>query len=1048
MTGSFYTRHLLAIVSLSSAALASSNNLPYNPTRIFVPSKQNGGSYAYVIQPGSDSTTSAQFSSIDLTQSLGASSLSLNTLSLNLPFLSSSSSNAYTPLLDSSGNITVLVGDCTKGAGGVGLWRFQPSSKAEHGQGKWTQDEVSKSLVTSNTAAANYLNGGIAFSEIVNSNATNTDMYVFGGMCPTTGASQSTWQTAASYSNLMMTLTPESAPASDIDYQLALLTSSGPPIAEAGFSITGLSPTFSNASGIETQQQSFVLLGGHTQQAFINMSQVALFSLPQGAWSYLPITQSSSGASTVTPRSGHTAVLSEDGRSVVVYGGWVGDVNTPATPQLAILEIGTGYGGIGNWYWSTPSTSGDNAPSSNGIYGHGAVMLPGNIMMIMGGYTISSAPAPSRLARRATSTTNTQALFYNVTSGSWLSSYTPPESDSSNNMLQDSRGGLTTTAQKAGLGVGLTIAIVLVVGLVIFCFMYYHRRRSQHRGGDGHVLMSEKLSFDEAWRHTDDTEGHDEMPTGHQEEVNNGKEAFPWLPEIAASAGWKRQHANNRDGGSTGAFVNIPSPTRGLRKGSIARSTYQYQAAPDGRASLASVGIHPIEEQDEEGSMSGPARPGTADAERRLRAIHEIFRSDAGAARNTHPDDPFKDPELNPLGSHPVSPDPEYNVRRAPTNSSVTPSAFGNKSVSVGTDQITTWVNQWSGKHVQQEMHSYNGRVSPSKSIDDRTSSTLSEQSNRSDLSARSIARTTSTRSHAVFGLAGVPRISPLHSPTEEKGPPLFGAGRVSPSRDVNRNRSVTAPMNQLKRQGDGSVPTFSQLREEADALLGAEATNSGRRRPLHRRTSSSYSQDTAVMPIPSGALPPSTSIGQARRNPGWMGSIRRVLSGSVHDRSATPPIDTFPLSGNTQPAYVPYRDRSASPNKRNSTAPRRTASDGSTFLRTKRGQEDWSADSEGNAWEPYRDEPDTGDWGAAPDSPPSPQVQPKKPEADVDWDIERAAATRDVQVMFTMPKARLRVVNPDDDKSTRSVSEGGLSRRSNSNKSRHEKETSEKSRA
>lgn len=199
-------------------------------------------------------------------------------------------------------------------------------------------------------------------------------------------------------------------------------------------------------------------------------------------------------------------------------------------------------------------------------------------------------------------------------------------------------------------------------------------------------------------------------------------------------------------------------------------------------------------------------------------------------------------------------------------------------------------------------------------------------------------------------------------------------------------------------------------------------------------------------MQIASGALPPSTSMSPVRRGPGWMGSIRRVLSGSVHDR--TPEIDTFPLSGNSQPAYVPYRDRSASPNKRNSTAPRRTASDGSTFLRTKRGKEDWSADSETNAWEPYRDEPDTGDWGqAGPGSPPSQQEQFKKTEADVDWDIERAAATRDVQVMFTMPKARLRVVNPDDDKSTRSVSEGGLSRRSNSNKSKHEKQMTEKSR-
>jgi hypothetical protein len=110
-------------------------------------------------------------------------------------------------------------------------------------------------------------------------------------------------------------------------------------------------PTYSNITGNISVQQNFVLLGGHTQQAFINMSQVALFSLPEQSWAFLAIDQPGSDVTTelavrtgqtVEPRSGHTAVMTEDGTKIIVFGGWVGDISTPATPQLAVLEVGQG----------------------------------------------------------------------------------------------------------------------------------------------------------------------------------------------------------------------------------------------------------------------------------------------------------------------------------------------------------------------------------------------------------------------------------------------------------------------------------------------------------------------------------------------------------------------------------------------------------------------------------------------------------------------------------------------------------------------------------
>jgi hypothetical protein len=153
----------------------------------------------------------------------------------------------------------------------------------------------------------------------------------------------------------MLRLTPGSS-----DYALDITYSTSPPIAEAGFTFTGLSPTFSNGSGLLTQQQNFVLLGGHTQTAFINMSQVAIWSDPEESWSFVTVASTLSSnpntelavkstVASVDSRSGHTAVLSEDGSKIIVLGGWVGDISQAADPQLAVLELGTGFGGSGDW---------------------------------------------------------------------------------------------------------------------------------------------------------------------------------------------------------------------------------------------------------------------------------------------------------------------------------------------------------------------------------------------------------------------------------------------------------------------------------------------------------------------------------------------------------------------------------------------------------------------------------------------------------------------------------------------------------------------------
>ena len=497
----------------------------------------------------------------------------------------------------------------------------------------------------------------MAFSDLINGDVENTDMFVFGGMCPTDSSTADTWQSAADYSNSMLTLSPQGS-----DFDISATANRGPPIPQAGISVTPLPPTYSTDSSGKplTQQQDFVLLGGHTQSAFINTSQLALFSLPQQSWSFVEVKQPSSAKTDllarrstqeVTPRSGHTAVLSESGNSIILFGGWVGDVNTPAQPQLAVLELGAGYGGSGDWKWHVPHQSGPGLSRGSGIYGHGAILLPGDIMMVYGGYEIA-APSSRRMKRDAQSG-NSRVLFYNTTSDSWLDSYTPPTGLYHGSANQS--GPLSSKSQKVGLGTGLGIGAVLLVSLLAFYFWYSKRLQRARETRERALLTyssdgSSVAQMDQPFlgggidgRGGDGSAMRRSWPTGGE-----ASSSYPHPPAM--------QH-------TTGMWVNVPSPTRGLRKGTAGKN-YQYQAAPrfdDKRHSMTMGNIHPIAEHENEDGADALSthsdRDGLSDAEAKLREVERMLT-----------EDPFKDPEPNPLGSHPVG--SGDTVRRVPTGAS------------------------------------------------------------------------------------------------------------------------------------------------------------------------------------------------------------------------------------------------------------------------------------------------------------------------------------------------------------------------------------------
>ena len=142
----------------------------------------------------------------------------------------------------------------------------------------------------------------------------------------------------------------------------------------------------------------------------------------------------------------------------------------------------------------------------------------------------------------------------------------------------------------------------------------------------------------------------------------------------------------------------------------------------------------------------------------------------------------------------------------------------------------------------------------------------------------------------------------------------------------------------------------------------------------------------------------PSKSKG-LKKPPGWLGSLKKVfgqeewVSGpGVEDegeRYVDSPSPTRPTFGNE-----PYRDDDA--------GPKRTASAGAMLWRRKQGREDWEDSVE-----------DERAGGRRPYSVAG--LETTLPDDEDEWDVEKAVRGRVVQVMFTVPKEKLRVVNQDE---------------------------------
>jgi hypothetical protein len=1024
--------------------LAHTEAQVYNPTRLLL-----NGSHVYVFQPSPGSSSQFELGTIDVTSHIESSDPVVTTLYSTLPFLDSHKQRPFNPILGDAGNITVYTGDCTSGARGGEVWTFVPEASEKSGNGSWRQENITFAQDGKHVSdiGPNYLSAGMSFSAIVKGDASSTQAYFFGGMCPTQEGNNEDWQAHANYSNYMVTLEPSKIAAKSLEYQLGTSTSRGPPIAEAGFTLAGLTPSYSNRSdGTQTQQQNFVLVGGHTNAAFINTSQVALFSLPQQGWTFVPVNQpdttqtdlaTRADVSAVESRSGHSAVLSDDGQRLIVFGGWIGDTNTPADPQLAVLNVGDGYGGQGDWEWTVPLTSGSGLPISAGIYGHGAAMLPGGVMMVMGGHSISASGSHRR---RRSANSNQRPMFLNISSYTWTTDYSPPPEIRTEESAKS--GPLATTGQKAGLGVGLGIGTAGVLSLMAFYIFYTRklRRQREFRESQLHELAmgahryTLSPGFDGRGRHGEYLQSSDDS---HFYPSASIEHTLSWGPSKA------------QDAERTGLLVEIPSPTRGLRRNSSGRANHS-GARYDDRRVRGSGHIHPIDEEEEqEHDAANDKTPLTSQPEMRERALdrgHSIFDDAPSLEPFVQQHRPHGDESA--FHSAPVSPVRDESIAHY--------------------DYHHSWQTV-AGAHLPRRSSPTNqGRVSPSKSSE-RTGSNLSERSTYSNLSSHSnggsLGRSTSVRSAAILNHAANanPFKTPDTSPVMDRGVNIWQIPADPRTRSFTSIRS-NAHSSTAKDDEDSFTTarsSFMVLQAEGEALLGG---NPERTRPNTSSTSNgsnSQSNHTESSMSRAGTVTAATSAtdGFARRGrKSWLGSVRRALarSNSTADRTRSMTAATMHFESYTDnPSPEPVEFHPTIENTR--TMPRRAASDAS-FWRSKRGRQDWLEEEiEQNPNDPrskWKRHPGD-DWGTPEDvalaererlrrewrergnllinltdndrlpTPTTPigpgqlgvyseRERPRTPADEDEWDVEAAVERRVVQVMFTVPKSKLRVVNAD----------------------------------
>ncbi|KAG6003641.1 hypothetical protein E4U21_001844 [Claviceps maximensis] len=1014
----------LGLAAMQQLPTTTAHLFPYVPTQILMPVACWNGStcggagadLAYVFSQ--TESGSVRFSALNYSGTVGGAESQLMRLTTELPFLQDEPvTTAFGAARASDGSVMVYSGACDGAAGSI--WRYS-TMNGDGESGAWsnktttavtttttTTTTSSKTKASSATGTAagpfsaggpSFLGGALAFSRRLAPVMDQPTMYTYGGMCNVPDGNSTSWQSSANYTTRMMALAPVNNRDSGTAYSPGVASAAGPRTPMAGFTLTQLPASTTDMSGSVTQQAGFLLLGGHTQQAFINMSTAAVWNLPEQSWSYIDVADPDPStaelsmrgeheheeenskeherdsrkktlldrAAVATPiesRSGHTAVLAEDGASVIVFGGWVGDVGTPAQPQLVVLQLSQTYS---SWRWAVPRAQ----PVGNGVYGHGAAMLPGNVMMVYGGWETSASSSSSSSKRQTVAAAagggGRSLRFFNVTSSSWSNSYTNPASLSAagggNGAERSSAGrdddGVSEQHRRLELGLGLGLGLGLLLAVLATCCLWRSRRRQRRREKDAREAV-QAMEQDAQYFVSDAdemAERNDAYAWHARSKLHDGyaaglaaKDASPLAYESLRAARASLDDGED-DAGHFRHAMGTRKPVSSSRAmsgeggggggGSGGDARFNVFVSPPGR-------IHPIMEDDEE-----------LDDDAHTRALLRPL---------TPTSDVHSDPFVTPV---------------SPTAPSVAflPTAATTRSAAAIPQQAHPLPQQPQPHPLPQQPQPQIIRNTAASSPDDHRHSDPDVQDWVSDVDAADslLERYNSSRSKARVSLmrGSSTRSAALRDDESRSGSNLSDSNRsgLLLADQPNTSSSSTTSSYNTARSG------FATLLAEGPALLTGEGAAAPANYPDH-------DQDSAH---PTDYLQPPTSPSKTKPRRSWLGSLGRVFShSSSHagdSRRAGQDRD-----GNSVGTDLDL-DSAALTGDYEATADAPGALRGA-LLRRKQGRQDWGEEDE-----------KAGGGGAQTDA-----------AGDWDSEIERAVERRLVQVMFTVPKERLRVVNGGD---------------------------------
>ncbi len=538
-------------------------------------------------------------------------------------------------------------------------------------------------------------------------------------------------------------------------------------------------------------------------------------------------------------------------------------------------------------------------------------------------------------------------------------------------------GPLTTAGEKAGLGVGVSAGAVAVVCAGYF---FWSRKRWKHRrrrdqelrklalGAERSNIWSEP-GLESSYRGSSDAALRNTILENlYNPGLSHQYSAVP-PPNSSTGAG------AGAEAERSGLLYEVPSPSRGLRR-SLSGRPQRIQSAmwyEDNRISYGTGSIHPIDEQEE--FETPPEEPSEKDPENE-------------SSKSTRFSDPFVDPP-------------------SPARISVA-STSHEKATPRQQDDIVDSASVRSGK---------SRSISPEKS--ERTHSDLSESS-RSGISEVSIQRSefSSQRPSTHLFQSAIPTLEPSSSSTHEN---KTTSGHSSPEK-----ASLQAIRAEILDSG------MRWPFERSDSF----STSTSR----HKRSRSALEGDTLLGSGPEWSTPPESPTRLSDRETKhssnstsltWMGSIRKTFSTA---RRAV-------LGNNAEEGHNPAMLDITSPvefDEESLNLSRRASSASVAHLQRKQGPKDWAVEGRRNSLvssslsspahrrrrhthgnennnddvdDAFNDEMDVidlddndGNYGDGDDY--------EEDDDSEDWDVEAAAEGRLVQITYTVPKERLRVVN------------------------------------